>query len=200
MGMTMILPKRDKYGMRKKECLGTLTMQMAGRVAEQMFCDDISSGAKNDIENATSLARKMVTQWGMSDRLGAVSYSEEEEHVFLGNEITRTRKHGEKIAQQIDEEIRDLLHYAYEQAEEAIKTHSREIETMVQALLSVETLTFEEVREIINGKSADEIIESRKSTENERNRQKADDTVVKKPQNEEDRASGDIPVPAGSPA
>ena len=199
LGMTMILPEKDKYGMRKRECLGNLSMNMAGRVAEEMFCDDISSGAKDDIEKSTQLARKMVTQWGMSERLGAVSYSDEDEHVFLGSEISRSSKHGEKIAQQIDEEIRVLLREAHSTAKEILQQHSVATQALANALLKLETIGAEEVRELIDGKTAEELVAEHKQREE-------DSAVETEPETDssekiaEGPAGGDVPAPAGSPA
>jgi len=196
LGMTMVLPEKDKYGLRKRECEGMLVMQMAGRVAEELFCQDISSGAKDDIETATKLARKMVTQWGMSEKLGPVSYSDEEEHVFLGSEITRAKKHGEQIAQQIDEEIRTFLHRAYAEATKLCKENAASLERLAQALLRLETLTAEQVRRILDGASPEELLAEREA---ERRREAAEDAApVQEPQ--EGTAAGDMPAPAGSPA
>ncbi len=202
LGMTMILPEKDRYGMRRRECIGTLQLQMAGRVAESIFCEDISSGAKDDIENATKLARKMVTQWGMSEKLGAVSYSDEDEHVFLGSEISKQTKHGEKIAQQIDEEVYNLLQDALEEARAVIDKHADEVKNIGMALLKLETLDEEDVKQIVNGKSVEELVREKRAikqedegeaetvAENEEERRKAD--------GEEDEDEG--PEPGTAPA
>ncbi len=207
LGMTMILPEKDKYGMKRRECFGTLQMQMAGRVAESIFCDDISSGAKDDIENATKLARRMITQWGMSEKMGAVSYSDEEEHVFLGSEISRARKHGEKIAQQIDEEIHRFLHEAHEEAKATIQKHIDQVEDIGEALLKLETLDEEDVKQIVEGKSADELVSEKRARkaaqEAESSTQHAAEGKDDKAEDlskEEDTETGPAPAPAGSPA
>jgi len=195
LGMTMILPEKDKYGLRKRECLGMITMHMAGRVAEELFCKDISSGAKEDIEQATRLARKMVTQWGMSERLGPVSYSDEEEHVFLGSEITRAKKHGEQVSQQIDEEIRSILHRAYEDAKKMCQQHATELEAVANALLELETLNANEVKRILAGETAQDLLAERQAAQ--KREQAAQATAKELP---EEPAAGDMPAPAGSPA
>ncbi|MHC4788823.1 MAG: ATP-dependent metallopeptidase FtsH/Yme1/Tma family protein, partial [Planctomycetota bacterium] len=133
LGMTMVLPEKDKYGMRVKECRGVLTMNMAGRVAEEMFCGDISSGAENDIKAATNLARRMVTQWGMSEKLGPISYSDEEQHVF------------------------------YERAERVCQEHKEELETIAEALLELETLSGEDVDSIFDGAKVADLVAERRS-------------------------------------
>ncbi|MBS3763515.1 MAG: ATP-dependent zinc metalloprotease FtsH [Planctomycetes bacterium] len=204
LGMTMILPEKDKYGMRKRECIGTLVMNLAGRVAESMFCNDISSGAKDDIDNATKLARKMVTQWGMSEKLGPVSYSDDEEHVFLGSEITRSRKHGEHIAEEIDEEIHGMLTDAYSEATKMCEEHSDELEQLAEALLKLETLNSDEVEAVIEGKTAEELAAEKQTEEESANAEdtgpKGEEQKGQEEKGEEGTASGDLPAPAGSPA
>jgi len=170
LGMTMILPEKDKYGLRKKECLGMLTMHMAGRVAEEMFCDDISSGAKNDIEVATELARKMVTQWGMSEKLGPISYSDEEEHVFLGTEIVRGKKHGEEMSRQIDAEVKELVCSCYEQARRMCQEHSDKLQLIAEALLKMETLTGQDVQSIFDGATVEDLLKARQQASKEQER------------------------------
>ncbi|MFW6456754.1 MAG: ATP-dependent zinc metalloprotease FtsH [Planctomycetota bacterium] len=197
LGMTMILPENDKYGMRKNECIGNLIMNIAGRVAEETFCDDISSGAKDDIQKSTELARKMVTQWGMSERLGAVCYSDDDEHVFLGSEISQSRKHGEKIAQQIDDEIRVFLHEAHVRAEEMIQEHKSTVEDLARTLLELETVEADEVQALLDGTSADELIRDRQQKDSHP-ASEAENNEDSKPR--EDTAGGDITAPAGSPA
>jgi len=198
LGMTMILPEKDRYDIRKKECLGLITMHMAGRVAEEMFCDDISSGAKNDIEVATELARKMVTQWGMSDNLGPVSYSDEEEHVFLGTEITRGKKYSERMAQEIDTEVRGIVNSCYQEARRMCQEHSAQLQLMAKALLVMETLTAEDVQHIFEGETVEDLL---------RRRDKARQESKKPAEQEAEPAKGhhlggaeDYPRPAESPA
>jgi len=197
LGMTMILPERDKYGLRRKDCMGLITMHMAGRVAEEMFCDDISSGAENDIKAATDLARRMVTRWGMSDRLGPISYSEEEQHVFLGNEITRSKQHSEQMARQIDQEVHAILMSCYQAAREMCQEHAEELETIAQALLELETLSGEEVNRICDGATATDLKAARREK-----RADADSRAPEKPapvQPGKDAAGG-YARPAESPA
>jgi len=196
LGMTMVLPEKDKYGLRKRECEGMLVMQMAGRVAEELFCQDVSSGAKDDIEAATKLARKMVTQWGMSERLGPVSYSDEEEHVFLGSEITRAKKHGEQISQQIDEEIRAMLHRAHAQATKLCQENAATVRALATALLKLETLTSEQVQRIMDGVSPDKLLAERQGELERKTAGQGGEEET--PQ--EGTAAGDLPAPARSPA
>ncbi len=201
LGMTMMLPEKDKYGMRKRECLGTIQLQMAGRVAESIFCEDISSGAKDDIENATKLARKMITQWGMSEKLGAVNYSNEDEHVFLGNEIARPREHGEHIAQQIDEEIHSLLQDSYEKAREIIEKHKDQVQGIGQALLELETLDNEDVKKIVEGKNVDELVqENRTRLAEQKKKSKVSEEKETQQDNEQESDVRPVPQPAENTA
>ncbi|KPK65035.1 MAG: hypothetical protein AMK73_04175 [Planctomycetes bacterium SM23_32] len=197
LGMTMVLPEQDKYGMRMKECLGVITMNMAGRVSEEMFCGDVSSGAENDIKAATALARKMVTQWGMSEELGPVRYSDEEQHVFLGNEITKAKQHSEQMAEKIDQEMRAILMECYRDARRACEQHVRELETIAEALLELETLSGEDVDRIFEGATVAELAEERRAEEEPR-QAAAEGKAVAEPGGE--AAAGGYPRPAGSPA
>ena len=169
-------------------------MQMAGRVAEELFCHDISSGAKDDIEAATKLARKMVTQWGMSEKLGPVSYSDEEEYIFLGSEITRAKKHGEQVSQLIDEEIQALLQQAYQAAKQMCQDHTRELAAVADALLKIETLTAEDVNRILAGETPESLLAKKAADEQtKRLREKSEEFPG-------GHAAGDSPSPAVSPA
>jgi cell division protease FtsH len=196
LGMTMILPERDKLGLRRNECFGTITMNMAGRVAEEMFCGDISSGAENDIAAATNLARKMVTQWGMSTELGPIRYSDEEQHVFLGNEITKAKQHSEQMTERIDQEVSAILMDCYEKARTICQANSAALERIAEALLQLETLSGDEVDRIMQGADADDVAAMRHET---------GDLQSAQVQGEHGGADGDVspgptPSPAGSPA
>jgi cell division protease FtsH len=198
LGMTMVLPEQDKYGMRRRECLGAITMNMAGRVSEEMFCGDISSGAENDIKAATALARKMVTQWGMSEQLGPVSYSDEEQHVFLGNEITKAKRHSEQMAERIDQEMRAILMECYRDARRMCEQHAEQLQTVAEALLEVETLSGDDVDRVFEGATVAELVESRRAEEEEPAAAPAEDSRRTEPGGE--AAAGGFPHPAGSPA
>ncbi len=195
LGMTMILPERDKYGLRRRECLGTITMQMAGRVAESKFCGDISSGAENDIKAATALARKMVTQWGMSEELGPICYSEDEHHVFLGNEITKGRLHSERMAEEIDGQVREILTQCYESAQRLCAEHQKELQGIAEALLELETLTGDDVDSIFDGTTLSELTTRREAEEAEDRARSAKERAGR-----DDDAPEGYPHPVGSPA
>jgi cell division protease FtsH len=183
--------------MRMRECLGVITMNMAGRVSEEMFCGDISSGAENDIRAATALARKMVTQWGMSESLGPVRYSEDEQHVFLGNEITKAKQHSERMAEQIDSEMRSILMQCFEAARAMCEEHSGELQTVAEALLELETLTGDDVERIFEGAGVPELAAARRRSEEEKARAEAERKARRERGGE---AAGGYPAPAGSPA
>ncbi len=151
LGVTMALPKTDRHGMGKKEMLARLRVCFGGRIAEEMICDDITSGAQNDIEQATELARLMVTKWGMSEKVGPVSYSEGQEHLFLGREVTRSQNHSEATSQLIDEEVKRLLTEAYADATRVLEGNREGLEKVTEALLEFETLSGEEVSAILRG-------------------------------------------------
>ena len=151
LGSTMQLPERDRYHMQKRYCLGQLAVLFGGRAAEEAFCNDISAGARSDIKQATELARMMVCEWGMSEALGPISYSEAEETLFLGREITRTRNHSEQTAQSIDREVQALLTSCLERSRQMIRDHRDACEHIAQALLRLEVLSGTDVESLMNG-------------------------------------------------
>ncbi len=149
LGVTMSLPEGDQYSFHRKEALDMMAMTAAGRIAEELFTNDVSTGASNDIKQMTRLARKMVCEWGMSDALGMVEYGEHEEHVFLGRDINKNRDYSESTAQEIDREVRRLVDDAYARAKDLIVEYRDRVEIIAKALLEFETLDGAQVREII---------------------------------------------------
>jgi cell division protease FtsH len=150
LGSTMYLPAEEKYNNRKNELLDRLVVIMGGRVAEEMIFGDVTSGASGDIRMATGIARKMVCEWGMSERLGMVEYGEHDDFVFLGRDISRSRAYSEATAQEIDREVKRLCDDAYQRAMKAL-THRKDVLIAIaKALLEYETLDGSQVREIIN--------------------------------------------------
>ncbi|MDQ7778309.1 MAG: ATP-dependent zinc metalloprotease FtsH [Planctomycetota bacterium] len=149
LGATLSRPEKDRYHMQRNYALGNMTVLFGGRVAEELFCDDISAGARNDIKRATELARLMVCEWGMSEKLGPVNYSETEEHLFLGREIARTRNHSEAISVEIDVEVRRLIDECYGRAKKLVETNKGCCEEIAKTLLVREVLTAAEVDEIL---------------------------------------------------
>jgi cell division protease FtsH len=150
LGSTMYLPTEDKYTQRKNELLDRLVMIMGGRVAEEIIFGDVTNGARGDINQATDIARRMVCEWGMSDKMGMVEYGEHQEHVFLGRDISRNRNYSEATAQEIDHEVHALCDNAYKQAKELLIKNRATLEVIARALLEYETLDASHIREIMS--------------------------------------------------
>jgi cell division protease FtsH len=149
LGSTMSLPKTDVLSRRRKEMLDMIAMMMGGRIAEEIISGDISSGAAGDIQQATNMARAMVTQWGMSDRLGMVQYGNDDEYVFLGREVTRAKVYSEFTAQEIDGEVKLIIDNAYKIAKDILTTNIAKLELIAKSLLEYETLDGQQVEEIV---------------------------------------------------
>ncbi|MBI5819555.1 MAG: ATP-dependent zinc metalloprotease FtsH [Verrucomicrobia bacterium] len=150
LGSTMSLPTKDKYTQGKKELLMRLAMVMGGRIAEEMILGDITNGAYGDIRYATAIARKMVCEWGMSEKLGNVHYGvDDEQPVFLGRELARPQSVSEATARVIDEEVRRFTDESYEQAKKLLNDNKDKLIALGEALLEFETLDGEEVMEIV---------------------------------------------------
>src|SRR4029453_2141847 len=149
LGSTMWLPEEDKYNMRKKEVIDNLCVTMGGRVAEELTFGDVTSGAPGDIRQAKGMGRKMVCEWGMSEKLGMVEYGEHDDYIFLGRELGRQRDYSEATAQEIDREVRKLCDDAYVRAKELITKYREKLETIAKALLEFETLDGSQIRDII---------------------------------------------------
>jgi cell division protease FtsH len=149
LGATMYLPKEDIHNRKKKELMDLIAVTMAGRIAEEIVTDDISSGASGDIQQATSMAKAMVMHWGMSDRLGMVLYGESQEYVFLGRDMMRSKDYSEDTAQQIDAEVKRIIDFGFETARDIITSQRDKVEKVAQALLEYETLEGAQVEEIV---------------------------------------------------
>jgi cell division protease FtsH len=152
--MVMQLPERDKLSMSREQMTSRLAIMMGGRVAEEMVFgyDKVTSGAATDIEQATRLARMMVTRWGLSEELGTVSYGENQEEVFLGHSVSRQQNVSEQTAQKIDAEIRRLVEAGLSEARRILTAHREELETLAQGLLEYETLSGDEIKNLLAGK------------------------------------------------
>ena len=153
LGMVMQLPEGDRYSMSYKYMISRLAIMMGGRVAEELKFgkENITSGAASDIEQATKLARAMVTRWGFSDKLGQVAYGENQEEVFLGHSVTRQQNMSEETQQKIDDEVRRLIDEAYDKAREILTTKRDAWIAVAEGLLEYETLSGEEIQAIIRG-------------------------------------------------
>ncbi|HEY5597952.1 MAG TPA: ATP-dependent zinc metalloprotease FtsH [Kiloniellales bacterium] len=157
LGLTMNLPERDRYGYKKAEIGAKLAMMFGGRVAEELIYgpENVTTGAGNDIQQATNLARAMVTEWGMSDKLGPLRYNENTEEVFLGHSVARAQHISEATAQIIDEEIRRIIDEAETVARKILTKHMDELHTLAKGLLEYETLSGEEVQAVLRGEPVD---------------------------------------------
>jgi len=149
LGVTMSLPEGDQYSFHRKEAYDRIAMTAAGRIAEEIFIEDYSTGASNDIKQMTQLARKMVCEWGMSDKLGMVEYGEHEEHVFLARDMNRGRDYSEATAQEIDKEVRRIVDEGYARAKALITTHTDKVKIIAEALLEYETLDGAHIKDIV---------------------------------------------------
>ncbi len=143
-GVTWFRPEEDRILMSKRKFIATITYALGGRAAEAEVFNDITSGASNDIQQVTRMARNMVTQLGMSDKLGMMAYGQKEEMIFLGREISEQRDYSELVAQQIDAEVRKLVDEGYAEAVAILKKHRKELDAVANLLLEKETITREE--------------------------------------------------------
>jgi len=150
LGWTLSLPEEDKYLISRNELMDEIAGIMGGRVAEEIVFGDITSGAENDIQKATQMARRMVTQWGMSEKLGNVAMGHREELVFLGRDLGEQRNYSEEVAAVIDEEIRSIVDHGYQTAKVILTGQRRKMDAVVERLKIVETLDAKELDEILN--------------------------------------------------
>ncbi|HEX5364449.1 MAG TPA: ATP-dependent zinc metalloprotease FtsH, partial [Gallionella sp.] len=151
LGLTMQLPSEDRYSMDKNRILDTLAVLFGGRIAEEIFMNQMTTGASNDFERATDMARKMVTQWGMSDALGPMVYGENDGEVFLGRSVTTHKNVSEATMQKVDEEIRRIIDQQYALARSLIEANRDKIEAMTKALLEWETIDADQINDIMAG-------------------------------------------------
>ncbi|MGI5998473.1 MAG: ATP-dependent zinc metalloprotease FtsH [Lutispora sp.] len=147
-GYTISLPEQDKYYMSKIELENQIVMLLGGRVAEKVVLDDISTGAKNDLERATTIARKMVTEYGMSENLGPMTFGTDHDEVFIGRDLARSRNYSEEIAASIDKEIRTIIEKAYDKAETLLRENINKLHGVANALLEREKLDKDEFEEV----------------------------------------------------
>ncbi len=153
LGMVMQLPEGDRYSMKFKQMTSRLAIMMGGRVAEELTfgAENVTSGAQSDIDQATKLARAMITQWGYSKELGMVSYGDNQEEVFLGHSVARTQNVSEETARKIDAEIKRLVDDGYKTARTILTKKKKDLEALAQGLLEYETLTGDEITELLKG-------------------------------------------------
>jgi cell division protease FtsH len=153
LGVTMSLPERDKLSYSKQWCEARIAMSFGGRVAEQLVYgkDHLNTGASSDIMQATDLARRRVTEWGMSEKLGPLRYNENQQEVFLGHAITQRQNMSEDTAKLIDVEIRRIVTEGETKARELVTSHRQQLEAITQALMEYETISGDEVNALLRG-------------------------------------------------
>jgi cell division protease FtsH len=153
LGVTMYLPERDKYSQSKMELEAMVASLFGGRVAEELIfgTQKVTTGASDDIRRATNLARRMVTEFGFSEKLGPLRYSENEEEVFLGHSVTQRKNVSDATAKVIDEEVRRIVEDGERKARQILTEHLEELHALAKGLLEFETLSVDEIKRIIRG-------------------------------------------------
>ena len=153
LGLVMSLPEGDRYSKSKSKLLGELTMAMGGRAAEEIIfgADKVSNGAAGDIKMATDQSRRMITEWGMSDKLGMIAYGDNGQELFLGHSVTQHKNVSEVTAREIDSEIKSIIDAAYSKARTILSDHITALHAIARALLEFETLTGDEIRGVLRG-------------------------------------------------
>ncbi|MBN2710874.1 MAG: ATP-dependent zinc metalloprotease FtsH [Planctomycetes bacterium] len=194
LGATMQLPEKDEYNMGKKKILGEICVRLGGRVAEEIFLDDITNGASNDFQQSTSLARAMVCEWGMSDKLGYVSYPDNDG----SNAYFETKEYSEATAEKIDNEVREILDQCYDRAKTVLEEKRDDVCLIVDALMEFESLTREEVDLLYESRNLDAIrgkraLSNRKNGNgNSEEPQKADEAESAEVTNDEGAAKAEV--------
>ncbi len=189
LGMVMQLPEGDRYSMKFKQMTSRLAIMMGGRVAEELTfgADNVTSGAQSDIDQATKLARAMITQWGYSKELGMVSYGDNQEEVFLGHSVARTQNMSEETARKIDSEIKRLVDDGYKTARTILTKKKKDLEALAQGLLEYETLSGDEITDLLNGKPP-----SRDDDDNAKPKAKPGSSVPVTKKKKGDEGSGEL--------
>jgi cell division protease FtsH len=152
LGVTMQLPEQDRYAYDRQYLLSRIAVLFGGRIAEEVFMNQMTTGASNDFERATAMARDMVTRYGMSDVLGPMVYAENEGEIFLGRSITKTTHVSEETMRKVDGEIRRIIDEQYGLARKLIEDNRDKVEAMAKALLEWETIDSDQIDDILNGK------------------------------------------------
>ena len=150
LGLTMQLPTSDRHNYTKEFLYNSLAILLGGRVAEELVIKNITTGAGNDIERATDLARKMVCEWGMSERLGPLTFGKKDEEIFLGREIATRRDFSEQVAMDIDNEVKRLITENYDRTKQMLTEHMNTLKRLAEALLEKEVLDAPEIDQIIH--------------------------------------------------
>jgi cell division protease FtsH len=154
LGVTLFLPEKDRYSMTKRHLESQISTLFGGRLAEELIFgpDSVTTGASNDIERATEIARNMVTRYGLSDNLGPLAYSEDEGEVFLGRAVTQTKQISANTARAIDREIRGVVDRNYERAKDILEQNTDKLHAMAEALVQYETISLAQIEDIMAGR------------------------------------------------
>jgi cell division protease FtsH len=152
LGLTQQLPTEEKHNYTKEQLQSRIAVCMGGRIAEDMVFGEISTGAQNDIEQATEMARKMVCEWGMSETLGPLTYGKKEEQIFLGKEFNRHQDYSEATALKIDAEIKRIVTEQYERAQRTLTDNRAILNRVAEALLEIEVLDAEQLKALVEGR------------------------------------------------
>jgi cell division protease FtsH len=178
-GFTMWLPEEDRFFETRGHMIDNIKHLLGGRVAEELKLDDISTGASNDLERATGIARQMITKYGFSEKLGPVSFSSSDE-VFLGRDFSTRQNYSEEVASEVDHEIRALLTQCYAETRKILQDHDDAFERVAQALLLVETLDGDQFERLFTGEADPETIRQEIESENKeiarKNRKEAEES------------------------
>jgi len=155
LGVTQFLPEQDRYSLSKRRLESSIATLFGGRIAEELIFgpDSVTTGASNDIERATELARNMVTKWGLSDRLGPLTYSEESGEVFLGRSVTQHKQVSDGTAHAIDEEVRSVIEGNFQRARQILVGSLDKLHAMAEALVKYETIDEEQLKDIMAGRT-----------------------------------------------
>ena len=150
LGYTMRLPLEDRYIVTKKELTGRIVGILGGRASEDIVFGELSTGAQDDLEKATDIARDMVMRWGMSEKLGHLTFGRREEQIFLGRDIAEERNYSESTAVEIDKEIRKIIEECYKRAKDELTANVDKLKALAETLLEKEVLDLEEVKKIVS--------------------------------------------------
>ena len=165
LGLTMQLPMDEKYTHGRKFLLNSIAILFGGRVAEKLVFDEITTGAGNDIERASELARKMVCEWGMSDELGPLAYGKKEEHIFLGREIAQHRDYSEQTAQKIDAAVKKIVVEANDKVTRLLEDNRDILKALADELLERETIILDDMNRIITELRGEQTVEKAEEAE-----------------------------------
>ena len=153
-GYTMALPEDDRTMYSKSKFEDELAAMLGGRVAEQCVFGDVTTGASNDLQRATKLARSMVTEYGMSEALGQRTFGQKDELIFLGREISEQRDYSEEVATQIDREIKAIIDRAYDRARDVVESYRDKLDSLAELLIEKETIDHDDLKTVVDGASA----------------------------------------------